>query len=91
MAFKKLTKEQDALVELIASFSAIAGETFSTNTSDGRMYSWHCDETDTFWLNIVVDDSGVSNVLLHSGDDDTKFYAAIGYCKYHNIPLEIQE
>ena len=92
MTFQKLTKQQDALVELIANFSAIEGTTFSS-TSDGRWFSWYDSETDKDWLHICVDDSGVCNVLIYSSlkNDETKMYAAIGYCKFHNIPLEIQE
>ena len=92
MTFKELTKEQNALVELIASFSAITGTTFSS-TSDGRWFSWYDTETDTDWLNIVVDDSGVCNVLIYSSltNDESKMYAAIGYCTFNEIPLEINE
>jgi len=53
MTFQKLTKQQDALVELIANFSAIEGTTFSS-TSDGRWFSWYDSETDKDWLHIVL-------------------------------------
>lgn len=93
MTFKKLTEKQDKLVELIASFSGIAKKTFTASTGDGRMYSWSSDvhwSKGNYWLNIVVDDDGNANVLIHEGyAEDNEVYTALGYCQYHNIPYEI--
>jgi len=95
MKFKKLTEKQDKFVEIVASFSAIAGKTFTARMGDGRMYSWLSDvhwADGNYWLNLIIDDEGDVNVLIKSGYvEDNAFYAAIGYCTYHDISFEIEE
>jgi len=64
----------------------VIGESFVASSDNGRILSWANGEG--YWLTLILDDKGKPHVLIHDRDHP-KQYAAIGYCRYHQINCEL--
>ncbi len=72
----------------ISGLTRAIGEEFTTSTDEGRCVSWSDGECGYF-LTLVLDDRGKARALISDHEDEKKTYAAIGYCRYHGITIEL--
>jgi hypothetical protein len=85
---KFMPKDIGDFVWAISGLTEVIGESFTTSSDEGRIVSWS-DGSDGYFLMLVLDDHGKVRALIHDHKDAKKTYAAIGYCRYHNITIEL--
>ena len=73
----------------VSGLTEVIGESFSTSSDNGRILNWD-DGKDDFFLMLVLDDKGEVHALIGDHVSSAKTYAAIGYCRYHRIHLELR-
>jgi len=82
---RDITKFMWAVSEL----TEVLGESFVTSSDNGRILNWG-DGSDGYFLMLVLDDRGEVHASISDHLDANKTYAAIGYCRYHKISLELR-
>ena len=72
-----MPKDIGDFVWAVSGLTEVLGESFTTSSDEGRIVSW--------WDG----DSGYFLTLVSDHEDAKKTYAAIGYCRYHGITIEL--
>ena len=93
-----MPKDIGDFVWAVSGLTEVIGEGFTTSSDGGRIVSWWDGEDGKvraliddhgYFLMLVLDDHGKVRALIHDHKDAKKTYAAIGYCRYHNITIEL--
>ena len=83
-----MPKDIGDFVWAVSGLTEVIGEMFTTSSDEGRIVSWW-DGDNGYFLTLVLDDRGKARALISDHEDAKKTYAAIGYCRYHNITIEL--
>ena len=88
MKLKKINLDDFAFI--VSGLTKAIGEGLVTSAEKGRMLSW-CDggSNGGYFMTLIIDDNGKFHALIGDHVDSSKTYAAIGFCRYHGVNVEL--
>jgi len=88
MKLKKIDLDDFAFI--VSGLTEAIGESVATSSEKGRMLSWGDGGSDGGYLmTLIIDDNGKFHALIGDHVDSLRTYAAIGFCRYHGINVEL--